>query len=237
MFNPTSLLLAGTLLQRFGGYIRTAFGWLKSAGIVTIFLLIADAIETLQGKQTALQDMIDGGGVLGTIAKVVVAIARTIEFAINGFIGLFDQLFGDGGYSSEVFDKFKKDMLELFPFDVWWTNFTDFLSRLGTKIALFSKASVVSMNPFASEGDAERAWQNFNTMNTGTTATAPTTHILGSGKVDRSGGSNTTNITSPITINVANGDPITIENTIKDVMGKWAVQASASLPAYSLLKQ
>jgi len=115
-------------------FIGKAF---KMAGWAAFLLLLDDLIVTLQGGDSVLGDMMKEGGWAGNISKVLVGIGRTIEMVLGSLIALLTL---DGVYNSEVWEKYKKDMLDLFPFDKWMYQLKQFVS-------LLLSASKLAINP------------------------------------------------------------------------------------------
>lgn len=177
---------------------------LKRSFVVVGFLAIIDLIETLQGKQTVLTNMLSQGGWVANIAKSLIAVGRIIELSMNGLIALFT---GDFEYASVALDKFKKDMLDLFPFDMWikqWGNIINLVLAAG-------KVALNPMNPMA-YNDLYNAYQGYQNFNAIQNARVGVPSMLA--KPKQAG--NTTTINAPISINGTGLDPQAISKAVAE---------------------
>lgn len=150
----TAQFMMGAALSR----LNTIF---KRSIVILAIAAIIDLIETLQGKQTILSDMMDGGGFWGNLAKGFVVLGRLFQ-GLGEFIGQFIAALVTGDWGQFDFSDLKKDLLELFPFDSWWKGFTSLLDRMMERVKLFSSATATSLNPFASKSEAAEAWRKYD---------------------------------------------------------------------------
>ncbi len=122
------LLKTAPLLTRIAMGITAIGSAIRGIGIGAFLLLLDDLIVTLKGGDSVLSDVAKGDGWQAWLAKGVIAVGRLVEAWLGGLIALFT---GDIKYAEEVFQKFKKDMNDLFPFDSWiekWNNLFDTIS-------------------------------------------------------------------------------------------------------------
>jgi hypothetical protein len=200
---------------------------------VLAFVEITDTLNDQDTLMTRLSEQKDKGflGWLSTVIRLAMeAIALVEKLTLSAFVD-------DGkGFAKESREKFA-DVLEKTgiisketrgKYQGFLDNKTaeDNLNTVTSPLGGFTKGLAYEktmMNPFASQEDKTKAWADY--------------YMPRGGKMGEYQNSGSVTITSPITINVANGDPITIENTMNDVMGKWATKASANTSTFSLLKQ
>lgn len=189
---------------------------LKRSFVVVGFLAIIDLIETLQGKQTVLTNMLSQGGWVANIAKSLIAVGRIIELSMNGLIALFT---GDFEYASVALDKFKKDMLDLFPFDMW-------IKQWGKIINLVLAAGKVALNPMnpMAYNDLYNAYQGYQNFNAIQNARVGVPSMLA--KPQQAG--NVTTINAPISINGTGLDPQAISKAVAEQLNITFMQSQSN---------
>lgn len=189
---------------------------LKRSFVVVGFLAIIDLIETLQGKQTVLTNMLSQGGWIATLAKSLIAVGRIIELSMNGLIALFT---GDFEYASVALEKFKKDMLDLFPFDMW-------IKQWGTILQLVLAAGKVALNPMnpMAYNDLYNAYQGYQNFNAVQNARVGVPSMLAKPQQ----GGNTTTINAPISINGTGLDPQAISKAVAEQLNITFMQSQSN---------
>ena len=221
----TAAVKSSSAAMLFLGKVATG---LKVAGIAAFVLLLDDLIVTLQGGDSVLGDLAKGGGWPAILAKTLIGLGQAVEFVLGNFIALFHGIFngGDWSYFTEVWRKFGKDMLDLFPFDKWWEGFTGFLNDMWQRVKLFGNAFKVSMNPFASSADAQAAWSKYE--NYSSLATQNRTPINMTPSNLARPNSNVTHMNVTIPINGTGLDPQAISKAVAEQLNITFMQSQSN---------
>jgi hypothetical protein len=146
LISKVGLLRASLLL------LNRAWNMFGKKSVLAISLLaLVDIIETLQGKRTVLTQLMSEGGILGTGAKVLVGVFRTLQMVIEAAIALVT---GDSGFFKDAIDRWSKAMYDIWPIDFWKKDLYQFITDIGSEFLQLGKlmAAVFSKNPVALYG-------------------------------------------------------------------------------------
>ena len=197
------------------------------AAITAGFLLLEDLIFALRGQGSVLADLAkDGEGFASVLAKIVISVGSIVQFVMGLGFSLYDRLFGTGdwGYLTEVFDTFRMQMNNLFPFDEWVIEFLE-LGKLILGIAnpLSAAGAIARYNSFR---DAVSNYNPNSAAMSPSLLAKPNPRAFGGGY--NAPAPSTINFNPSIVINGSGLDQAQLESTINNVLTKQVTQAKAN---------
>lgn len=184
------------------------------AGIALATLAFVELYDTVSGQDTLWARLAEqkDKGFLGYVAAITKTVLDFVTLISSGLVTGAMSAWGHMTGNQELVDSAKRTWAE--------ANVTNMQNQ-----------EKMWGGGWWGTGNQPLSPQSINSVATST--------VLGSGRIDRGNNqpANGDVVISPnaITINVANGDPVTIENTLNDIMGKWSVKAAANTSAFSLL--
>ena len=197
------------------------------AAITSGLLLIEDLIFALKGQGSVLADLAkDGEGFASVLAKIVISIGSIVQFVLGLGFSLYDRLFGTGdwGYLEEVFNTFRQQMNDLFPFDMWFANFRE-LGKLvlGVMNPMTAMGAIAEYNRFK---EASANWNQQSAMKSPALLARPNPYVSSGGYTAPTPA--TINFNPSITINGSGLNQSQLESTINNVLTKQVTQAKAN---------
>lgn len=197
------------------------------AAITSGLLLIEDLIFALKGQGSVLADLAkDGEGFASVLAKIVISIGSIVQFVLGLGFSLYDRLFGTGdwGYLEEVFNTFRQQMNDLFPFDMWFANFRE-LGKLvlGVMNPMTAMGAIAEYSRFK---EASANWNQQSAMKSPALLARPNPYVSSGGYTAPTPA--TINFNPSITINGSGLNQSQLESTINNVLNKQVTQAKAN---------